>query len=92
MGARTVVHSCIDPDENALGSEEQSGQASKTLARHLCGDWQYGVEMLVSRPVDARLYDAAVLAEIEMTTNLMIAANESDGPLTQNEVDAALEV
>ena len=41
-------------------------------------------------PVDERLHDEALLAELEMTTNLMIAANESAGPLSQDQVDAAL--
>jgi hypothetical protein len=41
-------------------------------------------------PVDARLRDDVALEEIEMTTNLMIAASESAGPLSQSEVDAAL--
>ena len=41
-------------------------------------------------PVDKRLNDEALLAELEMTTNLMIAANQTDGTLTQHQVDAAL--
>jgi hypothetical protein len=41
-------------------------------------------------PVDKRLRDEVLLAELEMTTNLMIAANQSDGPLTQDQVNAAL--
>jgi hypothetical protein len=41
-------------------------------------------------PVDKRLNDEALLAELEMTTNLMIAANQSDGPLSRVQVDSAL--
>lgn len=39
---------------------------------------------------DKGLLDRAVLEEIELTTNLMIAASESDDPLTRAQVDAAL--
>lgn len=42
--------------------------------------------------VDVRVHDADVLAEIELTSELMIAASESDGPLTQQQVDAILGV
>lgn len=45
---------------------------------------------LMNGPADARLRDDAALEEIEMTTNLMIAASESAGPLSQAQVDAAL--
>lgn len=41
-------------------------------------------------PGDERLRDDDILEEIAMTTNLMIAASESAGPLTQAQVDAAL--
>jgi hypothetical protein len=41
-------------------------------------------------PIDARLRDDVALEEIEMTTDLMIAASESAGLLSQSEVDAAL--
>lgn len=38
------------------------------------------------------LEDAELLAEVELTTNLMIAASESDRTLTQDQVDAILDV
>ena len=44
----------------------------------------------VTRPLDLRLRDDTVLDEIEMTSNLIIAASEMDRPLTQYEVDAIL--
>ena len=44
----------------------------------------------MKRPLDLRLRDQNVLDEIEMTSNLMIAASEVDGPLPQHEVDAIL--
>ena len=44
----------------------------------------------VTRPLDLRLRDDIVLDEIEMTSNLIIAASEMERPLTQDEVDAIL--
>ncbi|MGH3495845.1 MAG: hypothetical protein ACRDP1_00030 [Nocardioidaceae bacterium] len=41
-------------------------------------------------PLDARLRDDDALAEIEMTSNLMIAASEAEGPLSQQQVDKIL--
>ena len=38
------------------------------------------------------LEDAELLAEVELTTNLMIAASESEATLTQEEVDNILGV
>ena len=38
------------------------------------------------------LEDAELLAEVELTTNLIIAASESDGALTQEQIDAILGV
>jgi hypothetical protein len=36
------------------------------------------------------LEDSELLAEVELTTNLIIAASESDTPLRQDEVDRLL--
>lgn len=36
------------------------------------------------------LQDCELLAELRMTTELMIAGNESDGPLDQAEIDRLL--
>ncbi|HSE69272.1 MAG TPA: hypothetical protein VLA97_00835 [Nocardioidaceae bacterium] len=36
------------------------------------------------------LEDAELLAEVELTTNLIIAASESDKALSQDEIDAIL--
>ena len=44
----------------------------------------------VTRPLDLRLRDDARLDEIEMTSNLIIAASEVERPLTDDEVDAIL--
>lgn len=45
-----------------------------------------------SEPLDERLRDNAVLAEIELTSKLMIAATGADARLSQDEVDALLGV
>ncbi|CAN5335415.1 MAG: hypothetical protein H0V13_10455 [Nocardioidaceae bacterium] len=44
----------------------------------------------MGKELDLRLRDEDVLSEIEMTSNLMIAASEHDGPLTQAQVDEIL--
>ncbi len=41
-------------------------------------------------PVDKRVHDSDVIAEIQLTADLMIAASENEGPLTQDELDALL--
>jgi hypothetical protein len=38
----------------------------------------------------ARIHDAEALDEIELYGNLMIAASESDGPLSQEQIDEIL--
>jgi hypothetical protein len=41
---------------------------------------------------DFELVDRALLEELELTTDLMLAANASDGPLSQAEIDRILGV
>ena len=41
---------------------------------------------------DVTLEDGELLQEVELTTNLIIAASESEGPLSQAEIDAILGV
>ncbi len=41
---------------------------------------------------DVSLEDSDLLVEVEMTTNLIIAASESDDALSQAEIDAILGV
>ena len=41
---------------------------------------------------DVTLEDADLLSEVELTTNLIIAASESDGALSQEQIDAILGV
>jgi len=41
---------------------------------------------------DVTLEDADLLGEVELTTNLIIAASETDDHLTQAEIDAILGV
>lgn len=38
------------------------------------------------------LHDQELLAEIEMTSDLMIAATRADGPIAQRTIDAVLRV
>lgn len=44
----------------------------------------------MSEPLDDRLRDDDALAEIEMTSRLMIAASGAAAPLTQHEIDDLL--
>lgn len=46
----------------------------------------------MSEPLDDRLRDDAALAEIELTSRLMIAASGASAPLTQTEIDGLLGV
>jgi hypothetical protein len=41
---------------------------------------------------DVTLEDADLLVEVEMTTNLIIAASAADGPLSLEEIDRILGV
>ena len=41
---------------------------------------------------DVTLEDADLMSEVEITTNLIIAASECDGPLSPEQVDAILGV
>lgn len=51
-----------------------------------------GREDHVHDQFDVSLEDAELLGEVELTTNLIIAASESDGQLSQSEIDAILGV
>jgi hypothetical protein len=46
----------------------------------------------MSDQFDVSLEDPDLLGEVEMTTNLIIAASEAPGPLDQEEIDAILGV
>lgn len=39
---------------------------------------------------DVTLEDSELLAEVELTTNLIIAASEAQGRLTEDEIDSIL--
>jgi len=41
---------------------------------------------------DVTLEDGELLLEVELTANLIVAASESDGPLSQEQIDAILGV
>lgn len=41
-------------------------------------------------PLDVKLEDTELLVEVELTTTLIAAANESEGPLPVEEIDRLL--
>ena len=49
-------------------------------------------ESVVADPFDVALEDSDLLVEVELTTNLIIAATASDGPLPIDEIDKILGV
>ena len=49
-----------------------------------------GGSALVDDQLNVPLEDSELLAEVELTTNLIIAASESDGPLEQDQIDQLL--
>ena len=51
-----------------------------------------GGESLVHDPFDVTLEDGDLIGEVELTTTLIIAASESDGRLTTEEIDRILGV
>jgi len=44
----------------------------------------------VNDQFDVTLEDSVLLTEVELTTNLMVAASQSDGPLPLDEIDRIL--
>jgi hypothetical protein len=52
----------------------------------------FGRSTMVDDQLNVPLEDAELLAEVELTTNLIIAASESDTSLSQAEVDRLLGV
>jgi len=49
-----------------------------------------GGSILVDDQLNVPLEDAELLAEVELTTNLIIAASEADSPLDQEQIDRLL--
>jgi hypothetical protein len=45
---------------------------------------------VTSDPFDVELQDDVLLAEVELTANLIVAANQSDEPLSQEQIDRIL--
>jgi hypothetical protein len=54
--------------------------------------YEEGRSSVMDDQLDVPLEDAELLAEVELTTNLIIAATESDASLSQDEVDRILGV
>jgi len=63
------------------------GNGHTSCYSHICREIGRNVYKM-----DRRVHDEAVMAEIELTGALMIAASEHDGPLSQSEVDQLLGV
>jgi hypothetical protein len=51
-----------------------------------------GRDLMVDDQLNVPLEDAELLAEVELTTNLIIAATEADASLSQDQVDRILGV
>lgn len=65
------------------GHEGVGDDQSSTLGRR---------KLVVADPFDVALEDSDLLREVELTTNLIIAATASDGPLPAEEIDRILGV
>ena len=55
------------------------------------GSVQVGGSKVID-PFDVTLEDGDLMGEVELTTNLIVAASESDGPLSRDEIDRLLGV
>lgn len=78
------------PATLAETSADQEGQLGVTaVSNEPPSPWK---AEQVNDQLDVDIHDANVLNEIEMMTNLIIATSESDGPLTQNQIDLILGV
>ncbi|WP_286930984.1 hypothetical protein [Aeromicrobium sp. UBA7512] len=64
------------------------GEGPLTRVLSVCGPVPPGER--TSEPLDDRLRDDAALAEIELTSRLMIAASGAAEPLSQEEIDGLL--
>ena len=49
-----------------------------------------GRSSVLDDKLDVQLEDAELLAEVELTTNLIIAATEAESPFAQDELDRLL--
>ena len=69
------------------GQTTYDGSAGRR-SNHVCDPGEGGTA--VHDQFDVSLEDPELMVEVEMTTALIIAASESDGPLSQEEIDALL--
>jgi len=60
------------------------------LASRVLGPWRTLRGQQMNDPLDVSLCDHELLAELEMMTNLIIAASEAEGVLTQPVMDRVL--
>lgn len=85
-----VVSDCLE-DYPYDGSHfiEQAARARLSLLRRPPGSWS---PMSTGDSLDVSLHDAELAEEVELTTRLIVAANDSDRPLPLEEVDRLLGV
>ena len=67
----------------AFGSAGREQRMDEVMVRH-------ERRVVVDDKLNVPLEDAELLAEVELTTNLIIAASESDAALSQEQVDSLL--
>jgi hypothetical protein len=67
---------------------------TRGFATALCRVYHHGLRegADVTDVLDMPLHDHELLAEIAMTSELMIAAAEAEGPIPQRAIDAVLQV
>lgn len=65
---------------------------SRSLGLHRSTRGGHGGSTVMDDQLNVPLEDAELLAEVELTTNLIIAASESEATLAQDEVDRLLGV
>jgi len=66
---------------------EQAARAQLSLLRSLQVRWH---TISAEDPLDVSLHDSELADEVELLTCVVLAANESDRPLSQEEIDEAL--
>jgi hypothetical protein len=65
-------------------------QGAHWQERIIVGGRHEGRHSVSTDPFDVELEDPELLDEVGMTASLMVAANQSDGPLSRDEIDRLL--
>lgn len=86
----SVLTACVDeyPNADALFME----QAARARLVLLAQPKDAGSKPPGRDALDVSLHDIDLAAELDLTVRLMVAANESDQPLTEEDIDLILEV